>query len=79
MVDLSRTGAGFLTQGREPLQPGREINLRLTHPMVQEGFFSVIDVRRRAQIVCVRPHMGDRIRIGVQFHAPLDYDPAGDE
>ncbi len=76
MVDLSSSGACFLTKNACDLRPGHRLPLRLTHPMIQDDLFTIIEVRREAEVLRVEPHACDQQRVAVRLDPPLDYAPA---
>jgi len=77
-LDLSRSGAAFTAPSDGRLWPGKELFLRMTHPMVSGESFSVLEVRRAVQVLRVDPYNGDCNRVAVRLTTPLDYDPASD-
>ncbi len=78
MIDLSASGAAFLARADAPLWPGKEVFLRITHPMIRGEAFDILEIRRAAEILRIEPHAGHRNRVAVRLTAPLDYDPVGD-
>lgn len=78
MVDLSSSGACFLTKTYCDLRPGARMPLRLTHPMIQDELFTIIEVRREAEVLRVEHHACDQQRVAVRLHPPLDYNPVGE-
>jgi hypothetical protein len=77
MVDLSRSGAAFLADTGSDLWPGKQIDLRLTHPMLDKDRFSVLDVRQAAEVVRVEQHNDAQNHVAVLLSEPLAYDPVG--
>lgn len=77
MVDLSSSGAAFLAPANSPIWPGKRLSLRITHPMLQDGFFSICNVHREAEVLRVDSHTAGTNKVAVRLLVPLDYDPAG--
>ena len=78
MVDLSEHAAAFLVADDSDVQPGERVFVRLTHPMVSGGLFTIQDVRRYAKVLRVDTHDDRQRRVAVGFTPPLDYNPVGD-
>jgi hypothetical protein len=78
MLDLSSKGAAFLAPADTDLWPGKRLSLRITHPMVSNGLFTVLDVRREGEVIRVEPQPNGRKRVAVRLTVPLDYCPAGE-
>jgi len=78
MIDLSRSGAAFLVSQTSDVWPGKRLSLRITHPMVSRGLFSILSLRREGEVLRVDAHSSGRKRVAVRLAAPLDYDPVGD-
>jgi len=78
MVDLSENAAAFLIAEDNHVEPGERVFVRLTHPMVSGGLFTIQDVRRYAKVLRVDPDGDGQRRVAVGFTPPLDYNPVGD-
>ncbi len=78
MLDISTRGAAFLVPFESDVWPGKKVAVRITHPMISNGMFTIQNVRREAEVLRVDTHTTGRKRVAVRLLVPLDYDPVGD-
>lgn len=81
MVDLCSGGASFLATGGDCPQPGDDIWVRGSYPIVEEGAFGMASFTTLGRVLRADRAPAMQRRIAVQFSAPLEQCPieaAGD-
>ena len=75
MVDLSSGGASFLANHAEHPQPGDELWVRGSYPIVEDGAFGMASFTTMGRVLRAERAQAMQRRIAVQFKSPLEQIP----
>ena len=76
MVDLSSGGASFLAPIGDYPQPGDELWLRSSYPLMEDGAFGMASFTTVGRVLRSEQSTPLQRRIAVQFGSPLEHHPA---
>lgn len=76
MVDLSSGGMSFLAPKGDYPEPGDEIWLRSSYPIVEDGSFGMASFSTVGKVLRTEASTPMHSRIAVRFSAPLEHKPA---
>ena len=76
MVDLCSGGMSFLVPRGDYPEPGDQIWLRSSYPLVEEGAFGMASFTTMGRVLRSEESTPMQRRIAVKFAAPLEHRPA---